>query len=72
MSLVSRMMLHANCLKPGFQNLLTGKGMDVAQLAQTNINPPQETGLELAYPGGHRLHRRGLMTEQIQMWADLS
>lgn len=66
------MMSHANWLKSRFQNLLTGKGMDIAQLIQTNINPPQEIGLELAHPVGHGLHRRLLMPEQIQMWDDLS
>ena len=45
--------------------------MDIAQFVQTNINPPQETGLELAHPVGHGLQRRVLMPEQIQMWADL-
>lgn len=66
------MMSHANWLKSRFQNLLTGKGMDITQFVQTNINPPQEIGLELALPVGYGLHRRVLMPEQIQMWADLS
>lgn len=46
--------------------------MDITQFVQTNINPPQEIGLELAHPVGYGLHRRVLMPEQIQMWADLS
>lgn len=44
--------------KPGFQNQVTGRGMDVTQLAQTNTNPHRELELELAYLVRHGLCRK--------------